>query len=186
MHAHTRLFLSLILLPAISQAAGARVCVESDAAARIDPPMLAISSTNLPDGIKLVPGASGNAYLEIPEGRGNPPAVTTGKAALFMDLPADGAYTLWCRVYWEGECSNSFSVQIDDHPIFLFGEDATFKTWHWVRYPVARTATPLVLTKGSHTFTFLNREDGVRLDQVLVSADKRFVPVDQEPVGVTP
>jgi hypothetical protein len=133
-----------------------------------------------------VPGASGREYLEIPEGSGNPPEVKTGKAVFRVDIPADGAYILWCRVYWEGECSNSFTVQIDDRPPFLFGENATFKTWHWVRYPVARTAAPMVLTRGAHTLTFLNREDGVRLDQVLLSADRRFVPVEVEPTGTQP
>jgi hypothetical protein len=53
-----------------------------------------------------------------------------------------------------------------------------------MRYPVARTAKPITLKAGTNTLTVLNREDGVRLDQVILSADRRFVPVDQEPVGV--
>ena len=68
--------------------------------------------------------------------------------------------------------------------MFLFGEDATYKTWHWVKYPVSRTVKPLNLTEGKHTLTFFNREDGVRLDQILLSADKRFVPMDIEKTGV--
>ncbi len=178
--------MAITFLPLLSLAAGSRVCVEAESATPVEPPMLLIAQASPPEGTKPVDGASAGAYLEIPEGRGNPPKVTTGKATLSLDLPADGAYTLWCRVYWEGECSNSFSVQIDDRPVFLIGEDATFKTWHWVRYPVARTATPIVLAKGPHTLSFLNREDGVRLDQVLLSADKRFVPIDVEPAGSRP
>ena len=91
---------------------------------------------------------------------------------------------LWCRVWWNGECSNSFTVKIDDQPPFLFGEDATYKTWHWVRYPVSRTAKPIDLTAGDHSLVLLNREDGVRIDQILLSSDKRFVPVDIEKAGV--
>jgi hypothetical protein len=132
-----------------------------------------------------VKGASG-AYLEIPEGAGNPPKREAGKAIFSIDIPSDGHYTLWCRVWWEGECSNSFTVGFDDQPVFLFGEDATYKSWHWVKYPVSRTVAPLKLSKGPHTLTFNNREDGVRLDQVLLSADKRFVPVEIEPAGTRP
>ncbi len=161
----------------VAEAAGARFCVEAEAAQRCEEPM-ALASNG-------VAGASG-AYLEIPEGAGNPPKREAGLAVFAVDVPADGSYVLWCRVWWEGECSNSFTVGFDDQPAFLFGEDATYKAWHWVKYPVSRTAAPIKLTQGPHTLTFKNREDGVRLDQVLLSADKRFVPVDIEPAGTRP
>ena len=132
-----------------------------------------------------VAGASGS-YLEIPEGAGNPPKLEAGKAVFSVEVPEDGLVTLWCRVWWEGECSNSFTIGFDDQPTFLFGEDATYKAWHWVKYPVSRTVAPIKLAKGKHTLVFHNREDGVRLDQVLLSADKRFVPVDIEPAGTRP
>lgn len=186
MNARSCLSAGILLVPLLSPAGGARVCVEAETATPIEPPMLLVSQAAPPAGITPVTGATAGAYLEIPEGRGNPPKVNAGKAILVLDLPAEGAFTLWCRVYWEGECSNSFNVQIDERPVFLFGEDATFKTWHWVRYPVARTATPMFLSRGRHTLAFINREDGVRLDQVLLSADKRFVPVDQELAGTQP
>jgi hypothetical protein len=132
-----------------------------------------------------VAGASG-AYLTIPEGAGNPPKLMAGRVSFRIDVPQDASYTLWCRVWWEGECSNSFTVGFDDQPPFLFGEDATYKSWHWVKYPVSRTVSLIKLAKGHHTLTFKNREDGVRLDQILLSADKRFVPVDIEPAGTRP
>jgi len=174
------------MLPMLSFAAGARVCVEAESAAVVEAPMIKVARAEAAATNKPVSGASGDVYLEIPEGSGNPPALTAGKAVLSLDIPSEGSYILWCRVYWEGECSNSFNVQIDNRPVFILGEDATFKTWHWVRYPVARTAAPIILAQGTHTFSFINREDGVRIDQVLVSADRRFVPVDTEPVGSWP
>ena len=160
-----------------AQAAGHKLCFEAEAAKSREEPM-AVSSNS-------VAGASG-AYLEIPEGAGNPPKRDAGKAVFTVDIPEDGLYTLWCRVWWEGECSNSFTIGFDDQPPFLFGEDATYKAWHWVKYPVSRTVPLRKLAKGQHTLTFKNREDGVRLDQVLLSADKRFVPVDIEPTGTRP
>ena len=157
-----------------AQAKGIKICFEAETSEQCEAPMVVITN-----GIE---GASGT-YLEIPEGAGNPPDLNAGKAVFSVEIPEDDTFTLWCRVWWEGECSNSFNVTVDDQPAFLFGEDATYKKWHWVKYPVARTTPPLKLAKGKHTLTFHNREDGVRLDQVLLSADKRFVPVEIESVG---
>jgi hypothetical protein len=179
----------LLCLPALAvsplaASAGGRVTVEAESAQSIEAPMVMVCETAVPEGLKYVPGAANAAYLEIPQGKGNPPENPHGQAVLTVEVPADGDYTLWCRVWWEDECANSFTVRINDTPPFLFGENATYKTWHWMRYPVARTARPITLKAGTNTLTFLNREDGVRLDQALLSADRRFVPVDREPVGV--
>lgn len=158
-------------------AAGLKLCLEAESALSVEEPMAVASNA--------LAGASG-PYLQIPEGAGNPPKRDAGKAVFEVTIPEDGTFTLWCRVWWEGECSNSFTVNVDDQPAFLFGEDATYKAWHWVKYPVSRTAAPIRLAKGRRTLTFKNREDGVHLDQVILSADKRFVPVDIEPPGNRP
>jgi len=160
-----------------ASASGCKLCFEAETAVSCESPM-ALASNELA-------GASGT-YLEIPEGAGNPPKRNEGKATFNVDVPEDGLFTLWCRVWWEGECSNSFTVGFDDQPTFLFGEDATYKTWHWVKYPVSRTVAPIKLGKGQHTLVFHNREDGVHLDQILLSSDKRFVPVDIEHAGNRP
>jgi len=172
----TAWFLSLCLMRDAA-AAGCRVCFEAESATGLEAPVVCVTNG--------IPGAS-HAYLEIPEGAGNPPKRNEGKATFEVEVPADGLFTLWCRVWWEGECSNSFNIGFDDQPTFLFGEDATYKAWHWVKYPVSRTAVPIRLAKGKHTLVFHNREDGVCLDQVLLSADKRFVPVDIEATGTRP
>jgi len=157
-------------------AAGHRVCFPAVSAGTVEAPVAVVSNG--------IAGASG-PYLEIPEGAGNPPKRAEGKAVFTVDIPAEAEYTLWARVYWDDECSNSFTVAVDDQPGFVFGEDASYKVWHWVKFPVSRTAKPIRLTQGKHTVTFHNREDGVCLDQILLSADKRFVPVDVEKVGET-
>ena len=175
------LALFAIALPIAAVAAPAsRVCIEAETATAIEEPCFKVSPDAIPAGTEFVKGASGDSYLEIPEGRGNPPKVEAGKATVTVEIPKDGAYILWARVWWEGECSNSFRVKIDDAAPFLFGEDGTFKSWHWVKFPVARTAKPIQLAKGPHTIAFMNNEDGVRIDQVALCSDKRWVPVDIE------
>ncbi len=157
-----------------------RICFEAEAAHSIEPPMRVVRLADPPEGAKPVPGASGDAYIEIPAGSGNPPEVNAGKAVFEIEIPAAGFYTLWARVYWDDECSNSLSVQIDDGPRFLFGQTATYKTWHWVRSP-PRLAV-MNLEPGRRRITFHNREDGVRIDQILLTRNRRLIPVDIEPV----
>jgi len=159
----------LLAASVVAQARGIKICFEAESATAVEAPMVVVSNG--------VEGASG-AYLEIPEGAGNPPKVEAGKAVFTVDVPEDGAFTLWCRVWWEDECGNSFTVKIDDQPAFLFGEDATYKTWHWVRSPPR--LVPLQLAAGPATLTLHNREDGVRIDQILLTTDRRRVPVGIE------
>lgn len=157
------------------QARGVKICFEAESFKSIEAPMVLVTNG--------VEGASGTAYLAIPEGAGNPPKVTAGKASYAFEVPADGNYTLWARVWWPDECGNSFTVVMDELPGVVFGEDATYKAWHWVKYPVARTTPPFKLSKGKHTITFHNREDGACIDQILLSADRRFVPTEIEATG---
>lgn len=168
-----------------SAALAGSICVEAESAAT-NAPMLRVAKDVVPPGVKYVEGASDAAYLEVPLGTGKPPRVKAGAASLDLELPEEGAYTLWLRVYWEGECSNSVHVQVDDRPPFLVGEDATYHSWHWVKYPVSRMASRLALAKGSHRLSFVHREDGIRIDQVLLSSDARLVPVGIEKTGARP
>lgn len=161
----------LILLGIQTSLAKPRICIEAESASRIEFPMRI--SPKAPDHV------SGQC-LEIKEGIGNPPKVMAGKAVYELNIQKEQSYYLWCRVWWNGECSNSLNISLDRKKPFLFGEDSTYREWHWVRYPISRTACPLFLTKGKHRLELLNREDGVWIDQILLSADKRFVPVDIE------
>ncbi len=157
-----------------AQARGARICIEAEDAESIEEPMCLVSN-----GIGRVSGAA----ISIPEKAGNPPERCEGAASYTLEIPERGSYTLWCRVWWNGECSNSFTVRIDDKPPILFGENATYKSWHWVKYPIARTSPRIDLDAGKISFRIENREDGIMVDQIILSADRRFVPVDIEKTG---
>jgi hypothetical protein len=160
------------------------VCLDAVSASSLEAPMEIASATNAPLDLrdKLAKGASGGRYLEIAQGKGNPPDVATGKAVFTIDIPEDGDYILWCRAWWSDECGNSFFINLDEAKPFTLGEDSTFKSWHWVKAPAR--LKQLTLTKGPHTLTVRNREDGVKLNQILLTNDKQFVPVDVETVTV--
>jgi hypothetical protein len=162
--------------------AGDAVCFDAVTAEKIEAPMAIAAASNAPAEYRdqLVKGASGGLYLQIAQGKGYPPNVTTGMALFTFTVAQDGDYYLWCRTWWLDECGNSFSMSIDDARPFIFGEDSTFKSWHWVR--ASLRLKQLTLTKGKHTLTVRNREDGVYLNQILLTLDKKYVPVDVEPV----
>ncbi len=165
--------LSIICTAAASHAA--TVLVEAESAIETEAPMACVTNAVATGDVGHT--ASGGAWLSIPEKAGNPPKLEKGFAKFEVEIPSDGGWYLWARVLWDGECSNSFTIQIDDGAPFLFGEDTTFNVWHWVRYPVSRMAKPVTLSKGRHTVVFRNREDGVALDQLLLTTEKRYVPV---------
>lgn len=168
--------IAIICIPGIciARGRGTRICFEAEIAKSIEEPMMLVSN-----GIKNISGS----VISIPEKAGNPPERCEGAATYTFDLPEKGAFTLWCRVWWNGECSNSFTAKINDKPPILFGEDATYKVWHWVKYPVARTSPKIYLEAGKQSFKIENREDGIMVDQIILSSDKRFVPVDIEKTG---
>lgn len=171
---------ALAALPVVL--AGENICFDAVTAGKIEAPMESQAATNAPADIrdKIVKGVSGGSFLAIAQGKGYPPAMTEGLASFTFTVDSDGDYYLWCRTWWLDECSNSFLINIDEAKPFIFGEDSTFKTWHWVKAPAR--LKQLTLTKGKHTLTFRNREDGVYLNQILLTADKKYVPVDIETV----
>ncbi len=166
---------TLVAVSGLCRAATVRI--EAEACNEIEEPFVRVETSHPPAGIVPVSGASGEAYLALPQGAGNPPEVTAGKAVYTLEIPQDGLYTLWIRAYWDDSCGNSVSVQIEDRPVFML-EDSTYKTWHWVRSPPR--LSQLQLSAGTAKLTLLNREDGIRIDQILLTTDRRYIPVGIE------
>lgn len=172
-----RCVVPFLLLP--FAAFSSTVILEAEKAVEVEAPMVLETPASSTSADVLHTPSCG-AYLHIPEKAGNPPALEKGFARYEVEIPDAGGYYVWARVLWEGECSNSFTVQIDSNPPFIFGEDMTFNAWHWVKYPVSRVAKPIQLSAGKHTVIFRNREDGVSIDQILLTTEKRKVPVGIE------
>jgi hypothetical protein len=115
--------------------------------------------------------------LRIPDGKGTPPDgeepdMKYGGATYTFELPADSECLIWLRVWWDGSCGNTVALKIDDEEkAVTVGNDSEYKTWHW--YPSPRTYS---LKAGTHTLQVLNREDGIALDQILVTNDGEYHP----------
>jgi len=179
------LTVSLSSLGAFPANADEIICFEAEACVSNTAPVSVATYTgDAAPGAAWAPvkGASGNTCLEIPQGSGNPPEVTKGDATWSFEVKEGGTYIVWCRVWWIDECGNSFGLSVDGAKAFSFGQDATYKSWHWVKSP-PRLAQ-LKLKKGTHSLKLTNREDGIRVDQVFITNERDNVPVDIEPTTV--
>jgi len=161
-----------------SMLAETRIVLEAEDAIDVQPPVLIIDAS-LPQKTKPATGASGNKYIEIAQGAGKPSeGGEYGNAVLKFKIDNTGAYYIWARCFWQDGCGNSFIMQINEMRPFTFGQDSTYGTWHWVKAP--KQIMPIKLEKGEHKLAIRNREDGIRIDQFIITDDPRFIPVDIE------
>ena len=114
--------------------------------------------------------ASGGACLELPEGAGKPPQVNV-PVRYVASVREAGRYRAWLRTWWQDSCGNSLSVRVGDSPPETVGQDAVYWRWHWVPAHAVVELEP-----GPVKVEIGNREDGVRIDQLLLCPDADFVP----------
>lgn len=100
-------------------------------------------------------GASGNAALAVPEGRGK----GIGRATLRLAVPTAGHYLLFAQVQWSDGCGNSMAFRIGGQDIRL--ADEVYGRWHQITGAVV-----LDLPAGDLQVQLVNLEDGVMLDLV--------------------
>jgi hypothetical protein len=117
-------------------------------------------------------GASNGQYIWSPSTQDTNCAsgATTGWATYTVNVPA-GTYKLWGRSLGPDGSSDSFCVQIDNN---------TIQTWHlntstvWNWKPML--SGTFSLAAGTHTIKVRYREDGAKLDQLLLTSDTSFTP----------
>ena len=122
------------------------------------------------------PRAAKGTILRIPDKAGVPPEdgepeLKYGGATFEIEAPKDIRCNVWLRVWWEGSCGNSIFYQLVGKQPMVVGNDGTYDAWHWLPAPGTHN-----LVKGTNRFLVLNREDGVRFDQVLITGDLEYVP----------
>jgi hypothetical protein len=114
-------------------------------------------------------------------------------------VPRTDTYYFWAKTWWYDECHNSFWIGFDkDVPAadwaslshdertprekaYLFGEDAIYKRWHWVRFHSGDLAAGggIKLTSGKHKLYVRAREDGLSIDRFLLISDRDYVAMGQ-------
>jgi hypothetical protein len=114
------------------------------------------------------------------------PAVTStlGTATATVNVTNAGTYKVWSRIMAPDTTNNSYTLQVDSAASGLcgvvVGDTASIpaNTWTWVDYRDANTASKvtLSLSTGNHTIEMIGREDGVKLDRVILVSDLTCIP----------
>ena len=146
------------------------VCFEAEDATELKAPVKITGVTDKIEAGKV----SGAKIIEIVQGAGEGSKVG-GHAKYQIELHEDGTYYFWARCWWIDSCGNSFNVKIGDKPAFTLGNDGTYKSWHWIKAKIS-----LKLPKGKYELEIGNREDGIKIDQILITNDRKLIPVDIE------
>ena len=160
--------LCLLVLPACG--AAATLCFEAELANELTFPFEIVDRE----------GASGGLALTVPEGAGDGRSFArdTGTAICRVPLAAPGSYTAWLRVRWNGHCSNSVLVYVGKRPRRVTSQ--TFGRWHWLR------AGPWKLPAGAVQVRFRSREDGIWIDQIVLTSEEFKPPAGPHKATVIP
>ena len=133
-----------------------------------------------PLGIAYEEKASGGKYIYSPNVTENQYTPSPIMAIYTVDLSQAGEYILWGRVKAFDTKSDSFFIQIDDGFNNLWDIEPGDQ-WHWNlvndrdrEYPVK-----FILNKGNHTIKIKLREDGTKLDKMVLTNNITFKPTNQ-------
>jgi hypothetical protein len=95
-----------------------------------------------------------------------------GGATYEVQVAAPVTCKIWVRAWWEGSCGNTVCVRLGEQgKILTVGNDGTYDAWHWLEVP-----GKFDLETGTVTLYLLNREDGIRIDQILLTNDMEYFP----------
>ena len=111
--------------------------------------------------------SSKGSVLSLPDAGG---ANNKGQAIRSFAVETEGSYVVWALTKWHDSCGNSLLVAIDNAPHYSIGQDAAYGQWHWV------PAGKCQLETGVHRLTVIGREDGIEVDQFLLTTDSSFIP----------
>lgn len=139
----------------VAEAAAGFVWIEAESG-KITSPMINVSDSNASEG----------KGIHAPNGGGS-----GGTAAYTFEVPADGTYTFWGRVLFPNSNDDSFFISMDGAPDEYYWA-ASASTWQWRKHP----GNPFVLAAGTHTLTVKEREDGAKLDKILLTPDPAYTP----------
>lgn len=124
--------------------------------------------------------ASGGQYVAVAAGNNSEAsAPSTGYAVVPFTVSEAGTYTVWGRVIAPTVDTDSFWVRVDSGPWTKWNDIAPGGSWHWANVTDDDASDARVLfdlDAGVHTVPFAYREEGTRLDRVLITNDLSLVP----------
>jgi hypothetical protein len=180
-HRMTTLLMSFGLVATAAFAAGGEasaaetIWVEAEAArhglgGKITSPLLILDDA----------AASHGSYVEVLAGNDSKTSMPAaeGVTALTFDVAASGTFRIWARVIAANDGNDSFWVKMDGGSAIKWNEIPLGSAWHWVLVQAEGAGSPaqFSLAAGSHTLSIGYREDGTKLDTLVVTSDTSFNP----------
>jgi glucose/arabinose dehydrogenase len=127
--------------------------------------------------------ASGDRYVGVVAGNNStasPPG--SGRVAFSFDVTEAGAYKVWGRVITPNVGGDSFWIRMDDGGWTAWNGIPLGGSWHWDDVDDSQDrAIEYNLVPGHHTLTVAYREDGTRLDRILITNRLTFTPTGTGP-----
>jgi len=128
------------------------------------------------------PLASGGTFIQVAPGNNSTGAVPAGGHVTYsFNVGENGAYRVWGRVIAPDTSHDSFWLRVDGSSTWVQWNDNTNNTsaWRWVIVHDtlnADTNQLWPLTIGTHALELAYREEGAKLDKLLITDDLGFVP----------
>jgi hypothetical protein len=136
--------------------------------------------TTSPMLIKDDANASKGRYITVEAGfdsKTSPPTAE-GIAKHSFSVANSGTYRIWGRVIAPNDGDDSFWVRVDGGTPIKWNEIELGSSWHWdiVRHDGSPSPSQLSLSAGDHTIEISYREDGTKLDVLVITDDTSFNP----------
>jgi len=143
----------------------------------------------LPMEIGDDPAASAGGYVWVPDGTGNYtyPSVNAGYAEYHFEVPESGDYVIWGRQISNDSSGDSFFVSVDGQPEMVwYTKIGGQGVWTWDVVSNRNDGDPrdasnpqrYWLEEGSHFLTIKQREDGTKLDTIVITNDLSLGALD--------
>jgi hypothetical protein len=116
------------------------------------------------------PNAAGGHYIVSPTGLDDG-LVGQARGSITINIPSDGMYYIWVRLYTPNISSNRFWTRLDGNTWQIM-RGTTGDTWHWYVYHKDGTWDPLPfnLTTGMHTLDIANDTPNTKIDRFYVTS----------------
>lgn len=115
--------------------------------------------------------ASGGQYLHVNQGLPdvkNEYVMPEAQFTVDFNSKLSSTSTMWIRIYASNDSSDSGWFSLNDGG-YAYINTPYFKEWLWI-------STPCEVYEGVNTINFKYREQNYKIDKIIITADKTFVP----------
>jgi len=130
--------------------------------------------------IKDDAAASYGSYIEVAAGYNTQASMNAveGHASYRFTVEAAGTFRIWARVIAPTDGDDSFWVKMNNGTPIKWNGIPLGSSWHWTQVKAEGAPAPaqFALAEGEHTLQIGYREDGTRLDVLVVTDDPTYDP----------